>query len=564
MALSDRRYNPRKSDVYRLHKKWLQKNIGPESGDGMFKELEKRIEEYNSENKERGGKAALQRFEAGMGKGKTSDTPLALAICTPIMARVYSMVQQSAETVFCDSTAGLDRYNNPLFLLSTSTPAGGVPLGCVVTSGESESTVTAALKKLKEVLPSNAFYGRGDLGAKVMLTDDSPPERNALNIIWPDATLLLCIFYFLQSRCTYLWDAKNKIDKNDRASIIGLMKEMVFAENTDNLQDTYDNFVASKIVSKYPHLLNYFEGFWSRNSEWALALRKHLMLRGNNTNNISEAGITILKEIIFQRVQAFNLVQIFDFITITLETYFEQRLLATAHLRLDSHLALQFKGMGISNLPPAFITPVDPKKGLYAVQSTSKKKMSYTVDISLGVCECPTGIQGKLCKHQAATIKKYQLHARKMVPLTSTTGRQYYAVLALGECNTQPISFYASLYQKVTEDEAGKNGIVCDEKGFCSETYQIDHDGSENSPSTDSTITPDDDLIDCTDIDSLENSMKDVFNDIILKLKSKDENFIQGVRKFVQRYNKLREGSETCTTIPRIASALHTFCHQTP
>lgn len=159
MVLSDRRYNPRKS-VYRLHKKWLQKNIGPESGDGMFKELEKRIEEYNSDNKDRGGKAALQRFEARMGKDKTSDTPLALAICTPIMARVHSMVQQSAETVFCDSTAGLDRYNNPLFLLSTSTPAGGVPLGCVVTSGESESTVTAALKKLKEVLPSNAFYGR--------------------------------------------------------------------------------------------------------------------------------------------------------------------------------------------------------------------------------------------------------------------------------------------------------------------------------------------------------------------------------------------------------------------
>ena len=76
------------------------------------------------------------------------------------------------------------------------------------------------------------------------------------------------------------------------------------------------------------------------------------MLRGNNTKIISEAGIRILKEIIFQRVQAFNLVQIFDFITITLEMLFEQRLLATAHLRLDSHIALQFKGMGISKLAP--------------------------------------------------------------------------------------------------------------------------------------------------------------------------------------------------------------------
>ena len=108
--------------------------------------------------------------------------------------------------------------------------------------------------------------------------------------------------------------------------------------------------------------------------------------------------------------------------------------------------------------------------------------MSYIVYISLGVRECPTGIQGKLCKHQAATIKKYQLHARNMVPLTSTTGRQYYAVLALGECNTQPISFYVSLHQKVTEDEAGKNGIVCDEKGFCSDRYQIEHDGSGIHP----------------------------------------------------------------------------------
>lgn len=169
------------------------------------------------------------------------------------------------------------------------------------------------------MLPSNAFYRRGDLGLKVILTDNSPPERNTLHIIWPEATLLLCAFRFLQSRWTYLWDTKNKIAKNDRALIIGLMKEMVFAENTENLQDAYDNFVASKIVSKYPHLLKYFEGFWililfDFGFEWALALRKHLMLHGNNTKNISEAAIRILKEIIFQRVQAFNLVQIFYFI----------------------------------------------------------------------------------------------------------------------------------------------------------------------------------------------------------------------------------------------------------
>lgn len=42
VALSDPRYNPRKSYFYRLHKKWLQNNIRPESREGMLKELERK------------------------------------------------------------------------------------------------------------------------------------------------------------------------------------------------------------------------------------------------------------------------------------------------------------------------------------------------------------------------------------------------------------------------------------------------------------------------------------------------------------------------------------------
>ena len=64
----------------------------------------------NYENKAKGRKAVLQRFEA---KHKGIDITLVLAVCTPVMARVHTMVPQSAEIAFCDSTAGLDiRYNN--------------------------------------------------------------------------------------------------------------------------------------------------------------------------------------------------------------------------------------------------------------------------------------------------------------------------------------------------------------------------------------------------------------------------------------------------------------------
>jgi len=51
---------------------------------------------------------------------------------------------------------------------------------------------------------------------------------------------------------------------------------------------------------------------------------------------------------------------------------------------------------------------------------------------------------------------------------------------------------------------------------------------------------------------------------MIIKLKINDDNFNQGVEKFVRRYNKLngRDSEQNVTAncvIPRIASALHTF-----
>ena len=53
------------------------------------------------------------------------------------MARAHEMVRQVSEMVFCDSTASLGRYNCPTFFMRTSCSAGGIPLGVVITSGES-------------------------------------------------------------------------------------------------------------------------------------------------------------------------------------------------------------------------------------------------------------------------------------------------------------------------------------------------------------------------------------------------------------------------------------------
>jgi len=75
--------------------------------------------------------------------------PLILVICTPLMARANATIPQSAEIMFCDCTSSLDRFNTSLFILLTCHPAGGIPLGILMTSDEKEETIQAALQMLR-------------------------------------------------------------------------------------------------------------------------------------------------------------------------------------------------------------------------------------------------------------------------------------------------------------------------------------------------------------------------------------------------------------------------------
>ena len=67
-----------------------------------------------------------------------------------------------------------------MFVLSTSAAAGGVPLGVVIISGESASTIHQAMNTLKELFPKYAFHGKGS-PANIIL-DDSSAEKKGLHV----------------------------------------------------------------------------------------------------------------------------------------------------------------------------------------------------------------------------------------------------------------------------------------------------------------------------------------------------------------------------------------------
>ncbi len=108
------------------------------------------------------------------------------------MARVHQHIQQAGEMVFCDATSSLDRLNSSLFIISTSSAAGGLPLGVMITSDEQEDTVRQGLQLLQNVVPVGAFYGRGgEQGPAIVMTDDSSAERNAPR----DKTFVVCFSF---------------------------------------------------------------------------------------------------------------------------------------------------------------------------------------------------------------------------------------------------------------------------------------------------------------------------------------------------------------------------------
>jgi len=82
-----------------------------------------------------------------------------------------------------------------------------------------------------------------------------------------------------------------------------------------------------------------------------LCYRKSFLVRGNHTNNIAEAGICILKEIVFGRIKAYNLAQMFQFGTDAMELYHKRCLLSVAHNRFDHYIAVKYTELNAAVIP---------------------------------------------------------------------------------------------------------------------------------------------------------------------------------------------------------------------
>ena len=312
---------------------------------------------------------------------------------------------------FLDASGSLDRFNNPVYFMCTHHPAGALPLGVWITSSQSQQVTEQCLEKLKHVLPAHAFGGRGPKkGPQIFMTDDDSGARGALHSVWKLSILILCIFHFLQAVWRWLLNSDNKIDKGDRQHFQSLVcakseKEFLLAVKTALFDD---------ITNKYPNYREYLKKSLKRQQEWTLCHRKNLLTRGNNTDNYNESMINTFKSVILNRTRAYNLVELFKYISENFDMHFQRKLLALAFGRTQNfHLTARSFGSTVQ-LNAIKQNPSDPWK--FTVPSRSDPNVTYDVDSKKGMCTCLLGCNGNPCAHQAAFALEYGITGINFIP----------------------------------------------------------------------------------------------------------------------------------------------------
>ena len=152
-----------------------------------------------------------------------------------------------------------------------------------------------------------------------------------------------------------------------------------------------------------------------------------------------------------RRMRAYNLIELFKFITEDLEMYFPRKLLSLAFGKPQNlHLASRCFGRSASSVSQSTITIDEKNPSKFHVPSREDNNIIYTVDCTIGTCTCPQGTSGNACPHQAAVALKFGISNINFVPQTAKE-RFNLAILAVGNNNNFSVTQFVSLHQKEIE-----------------------------------------------------------------------------------------------------------------
>ena len=138
-----------------------------------------------------------------------------------------------------------------------------------------------------------------------------------------------------------------------------------------------------------------------------------------------------------------------SFVVDVMELYYQRRLLHLANNRIDRFISLCFCGIRSSNVSEETIRKAE--NNLFYVDSRQERGLVNIVDMQLGTCTCPRGIDGAPCSHQAAVSKYFHVQSINTIPSLFPEERQELAIVALGNQAKRNLAYFSSIHQKAEE-----------------------------------------------------------------------------------------------------------------
>lgn len=417
----------------RLYYKIYHKVYGHPEGKELHNSIQNFIDKYN---KEQASKCAAFQL--------VNDTDIIIAICTPLMKRVHERLRSAGEIMFVDSSGTMDAHNTRVFLLLCPSLAGGLPLGVLMVSSEAENVLQPALQLWKTLLPEKAFGGRGQVGPKIIMTDDSTPERNALRVEFLAAVLLLCLFHVLQAFWRYVWKSDHKVAKEDKSEVYFAFRETVYCPDALAFETLYEDLMDMPAVTSNSQLSKHLKELRQRETEWALHHRSGLLTRGHDTNNYDEAAMLILKDKVCQRKKAFSPVQLMDFILVGFTNYLVTRIVDVVNDR-DLNVQRTRYFIDPAKLLPLKCFPTN-RPNFFLVKNTSKGT-EHIVNMIDEICSCEEGKCGKPCKHQCAVVTEFHIQTTQIRNFNQfdVKVKEDLLYIAYGSSAKVPSNWFASL-----------------------------------------------------------------------------------------------------------------------
>ncbi|XP_076009415.1 uncharacterized protein LOC143002896 isoform X2 [Genypterus blacodes] len=490
-AAADRSKCPDAQFCYRLYYKIFRKSSGPTSGQEMVKELELSLEQYNINQGERC--AALEIIE---------DKQFVVAMCTPLMKRVHAQLAQSGEMVFMYSSGSCDKQNHHVYLLLTHYAGGGLPLGVIVTSAETQPAITAGLQLLKTLTPSGSFFGREDHGPQAM---------------W-----------------RWLWANSNNINSVDRVPLLNLFQDLIYSSSEASLKAQYAATHSNSLATKYEMFMCHLEEIYQNQEDWAVCLQVDPPMWGNHTNQYVEAAMLVLKDKVLHRLKAYNLTQLVDFVQTRMESYYARRLLDVAKNRRSRKQPKQYSDVAIMQVGEM----------QYTVTGAAPEN-EYHVNTALRTCTCPVGEERGSCKHLNAVMTQFDLQDKELP--TSPYMRKMLHEIAIGK--GVPDDKVLTLELEVDQTNSMESSPTFIDSTWATpigqdDEEEEDHEQEMEDPGYSSIET------------ILAEELQDLFHSVSNKLLADPEIFTSPVQTFIDSFKSLNTDSA-------LASALCAFGRET-